>query len=358
MNFKKGLTKIELAVALGIGVSLAACLSPTQGFSKTWEPFKQEFLVGNLTNLTANSLFGVVSEAEEETPGAYVHYNIDDDNLNDLPDKDESTQVSGENDLVNAAMKLLPMAEGIVKLKRDGSSVNVWKSALKGQGNDVLVSSNEKAWDLSDSLQRADFNTLSSSLYVEGAGIGAGGLTLEYNNGKGLVNSDRIKYTFIAATCGRQPTKEERADYNAIFPALVGCEWSVTGAVDGTYNCIAWSVGETNVWYNPISNETVSGKIIIGIDETYGNPPNGVFDLADMDKFYEAKGYVPALGANDADVLYYSGFHGARKKGCSCGAGKWIMFESKCGEGLRIEHVWSQMNGTTYGAPVKCYKRK
>lgn len=56
--------------------------------------------------------------------------------------------------------------------------------------------------------------------------------------------------------------------------------------------------------------------------------------------------------------MYYSAYHGARKKGCSDGAGKWDMFESKCGLSERIEHLRDQLNGSTYGTPVRFYKAK
>lgn len=73
-----------------------------------------------------------------------------------------------------------------------------------------------------------------------------------------------------------------------------------------------------------------------------------------MDAFYDAKGYEPtATGPADADIMYYSGFHGARKKECGT-----CMFESKCGQWVRIEHVWDQLNGDTYGTPIRFYKHK
>ena len=56
-------------------------------------------------------------------------------------------------------------------------------------------------------------------------------------------------------------------------------------------------------------------------------------------------------------MLFSSGGHAARKKaGCSCGAGKWIMFGSKLGPYEKIEHVWNQLNGVIYGQPVRYYK--
>lgn len=73
---------------------------------------------------------------------------------------------------------------------------------------------------------------------------------------------------------------------------------------------------------------------------------------------WDGKATLPArpAGPRDALVMYYSGFHAAKRKGCSCGAGKWIMFETKCGPYERIGHVWDQLNGTGYGEPWRFYK--
>jgi len=93
-----------------------------------------------------------------------------------------------------------------------------------------------------------------------------------------------------------------------------------------------------------------------------------------MDAFYLAKkGWRPqASGPADAECIYYrmprdwhygqgeqmpqSGYHAARKSGCNCGAGKWIMFQSKCGQAEKIEHVWDQLGGSFYGDLHRYYK--
>jgi hypothetical protein len=154
---------------------------------------------------------------------------------------------------------------------------------------------------------------------------------------------------------GRQPTILERNTFLGWFPSLVNCEWSITAESNPTYNCIAWSVGETNIWYAEIGNIPPN---VVGIDETYGNN-DGIFEISDMDAFYDAKGYTPTgTGPSDSDIMYYSGYHGARKKTGTCGAGEWVMYESKCGQSLRIEHVYNQLNGASYGSPIRYYKHK
>lgn len=254
-------------------------------------------------------------------------------------------------------MSLQPdLDKGVVSLKPAQGS-KVWKDPEKGLTHLVVAGSGTKTWDLSNATQKADFLALSSSLWVEGTDGGASNIVLSYQPPNATSGyPDTVTYNFIAADCGNQPTSAEQSDFIGAFPNLVGCQWSITAARTGQYNCIAWSVGETSFWYNQISN--IPGTNVLGIDEEYGND-DGVFDVTDdMDPFYLAKkSYTPtATGPADAQVMYYSNYHGAKKKGCACGAGKWIMFESKCGGWQRIEHVWDQLNGTTYGTPTRFYK--
>ena len=154
---------------------------------------------------------------------------------------------------------------------------------------------------------------------------------------------------------------EERSRIEDTFPGLKRCEWSIIGELNEDYNCIAWSVGETNEWYNPSE-----------IDELYGDN-DGIFEVSDMDAFYYAKkGWRPiASGPEDAEAVYYPyagswnylkdpypavGYHGAKKCKCNCGSGKWVMFESKCGGTEKIEHVWNQLDGSSYGSASRFYK--
>jgi len=99
------------------------------------------------------------------------------------------------------------------------------------------------------------------------------------------------------------------------------------------------------------------------IDWDYGDK-NGKMEIAELDNFYAGHGYFPTgTGPADADVMFYSEFHAARRmEDCSCGSGRWRMFESKCGRGSRIEHVWDQLNGGNRpnfycGVPVRFYKK-
>jgi len=80
----------------------------------------------------------------------------------------------------------------------------------------------------------------------------------------------------------------------------------------------------------------------------------------EVDAFYAAYGFslIPGGTPENAEVMYYSGYHAARKKSCACGGGQWTMFERKCGQAERIEHVWNHLNGSIYGTPTRFYKKK
>ncbi len=330
-------------------------------------------------DLSADDLSGTVGKLSEESPGAFVHWNLDNDNDSDnsvgAPKRSGAdylevgtARVTGEDDLKPATMLLEPaLTEGSVVLNVGGGKAKIWKHPEKGSANLIVAGAGQKTWNLANGAERTDFLNLCSKLQVEGVEDGACQVTLTFKDASGtVVCSDAVNYTFIAADCGRQPktdAPDERTGYKNAFQKLVHTEWSITAESTGTYNCIAWSVGETGTWYNPQD-----------IDRLYGDN-DGVFENADMDKFYLDKmGWQPtASGAADAEAMYYPyptnwdyrahpysppspGYHGAKKKACSCGNGQWVMFESKCGNWGRIEHVWDQLNDSGYGSPGRFYK--
>jgi hypothetical protein len=107
---------------------------------------------------------------------------------------------------------------------------------------------------------------------------------------------------------------------------------------------------------------TVGGVDYVSVDKVYGDNSNS-FEETDMDGLYATIGLTPtALGPSDATVMYYDGYHAAKKvSGCSCGAGKWIMYRSKCGPAEVIEHTYNQLDGSHptlagYGSRSRYYK--
>ena len=109
-----------------------------------------------------------VLEEDEWTPGKYILVNNDDDNENEIPDKDDSGQVIGEDDLVEITLSIEPELEsGMVWLNADwwddgDCPIKIWETEEKGI--EVIMeeygTSARKIWELSE-------ETLPAKLYVE-----------------------------------------------------------------------------------------------------------------------------------------------------------------------------------------------
>ncbi|MBN1359297.1 MAG: hypothetical protein JW993_01840 [Sedimentisphaerales bacterium] len=335
-------------------------------------------------NLTATDLRGTVTEPNDEDPGAFIHFNLDNDDSSDnsvqtpkRPGADyanDTTAVTGEDDLLPLAIQLSPLlSEGTVVLTNT-SSGELWKTANKGTGN-LLLAYGSLSWNLADANKRNEFQALcASGVYTEGSASGGGEVALRYYGpgGGSPIGPDKVKYTFIAADCGNQPTTtgtpSQRDFLEAAFGDLVRCEWSITGGATPAYNCIAWSAGLSDRWVEPtiyvpglgyVADRWQSGVHYVSIDKMYGNG-NDVFEISDLDAFYATvAGVTPtASDPNDATVMYYDGYHGAKKKTCGCGLGQWIVYESKCGNAERIEHCYDQLDNSAagYGVRSRYYK--
>jgi hypothetical protein len=140
---------------------------------------------------------------------------------------------------------------------------------------------------------------------------------------------------FAAGLLGRAPTNFERITIEGWFPKLAAKgDWRVTGEACATYNCIAWSVGVVGRWLWPSD------------------------DAAAFDGFYSSYGYVPLApgeSADKADVAFWVSADGEATHGCRRVAGE--LWESKLGSSLRILHRLDELEGATYGRPVKLYRR-
>ena len=336
---------------------------------------------------------------EKLDPGAFVHWNIDNDygNDNKIPNRkhpgaDYENLFVGtwgqekEDDLQPLILNVEPIPTvGKISLSAEGKKARIYenhnKIQISGLPSTIIIgSSGFKTWDLSIPNELNDFEkTVGKSIYIEGVKQGECVLTLKYENAGFAVVEDKAKYTFIAANCGRQPVtkppnfesisvNERKKVKDVLFNQITHCEWSITegdfASENDNYNCIAWSVGL--VKENILPNE---------IDEKFGDK-NGILDQSDVDAFYEAKGFVRVFSVDEADVIYYpagdgwnyiknkddspngEGYHAARRMECDCGANKWHMFESKIGKGPKIEHVWNQLDGGLFGSATVFYKRK
>jgi hypothetical protein len=125
---------------------------------------------------------------------------------------------------------------------------------------------------------------------------------------------------------------------SGVFPNLKSGDYCVTAPATSTYNCIAWSIGNTSQW---IWDE---------VDSVYGDQ-NGAVEISDFDAFYANEGLKPVVGSTPANpqvALYAVGSnptHAARRTDTgACG------FESKLGQNARIAHEVGQLEGgTVYG---------
>ena len=99
-------------------------------------------------------------DVEEESIGGYVFVNVDDDNDNGTPDKDESGTVSGEDDLVELQLQVAPsnLPSGTLTLAAlaGGANVKVWESSTKG--TEIPL---PKTWTIGTDI-------VPSTLYLEG----------------------------------------------------------------------------------------------------------------------------------------------------------------------------------------------
>jgi hypothetical protein len=354
-------------------------------------------------NMTPSSLFTVTNH---ETDTAYVHWNIDNDDNSTVtlsepakhPGGDyKQNHVVGENNLKTLGLGLTPdLNIGTIKLTI-GANAKLWKAMVKGPSttdtSNLVLASGTKSWNLANPTEKAEFNTLKSTLFVEGINGGEPqDFKWEYKPPVGNeFELDKVKYKFIAADCGKQPVnatlKNSVANYLGI--GLEGCEWSVLPDIgdNNKFNCIAHSVNKSDRWYDKvkitavqesihgmlvwttksIETETINSIKYYYIDKKYGDG-DGVFRDSiteteqnqgkknDIDELYKFYGFTPTATSDvDAKIIYYSNFHAVKRKNCDCGTGKWRMFESKGGDGPIIEHRIIAPFGT-YGNPVRYYK--
>ena len=349
---------------------------------------KTKFTVAKV-NLTATGLDGVVSEEKEETAGVFIHWNIDNDDDSDNtlgypkhPGGDflqTNETVAAENELQPLRLEVLPKsAAGLMTLTSSG--ISLWRFRRKGRGARILGTGETLKLDLAtkEGLERLEI--IEGSLYAEGVEKGRGSVEARVDFG-GCEMFDRVVYRTVAADCGNQPRsavslsdKEQgfsispKKILQTSFPGLQDCEWSITGPQSTQYNCLAWSVGLTNVWVNdymkdeydkPQKEKIDESRNIhyVSIDGKYGNC-NGVLEIWELDNFFLVEANAtPVENLEEADILYYNGYHAAKRKKCSCGEGRWELFESKCGSLHKIEHVYDQLN-SAYGKPIRKYKIK
>jgi len=332
-------------------------------------------------NLTAYDLSHVsnpIPEDLEETPGALIHFNIDNDNRNvaegqnpdfgwPIPDWSEEGFVENEDDLTKLTINLDYVPNrGTVVLWLENDSLKLWTSPQKGTDSLFLTSEKEKRWSLSDPIQKEEFEKVRKNLWVEGCGSSSAYILASYLSNIRDISSDKVNYNFLAALSGRQPNNAEHKYAKDWLPSLIDCEWSVTGDLSTAYNCIAHSVSEYDVayiWRIPkpgdpdFASYTPRFDKEVDIDDLYGNVSN-TQEPEDIEMFYDKKGFVKLAESDKeaANVIFYSRFHAARKSYKSA-TGKYF-FESKLGQAFVIQHFPEQLSGNAFGYEVLWFKKR
>ncbi len=192
-------------------------------------------------------------------------------------------------------------------------------------------------------------------------------LSLDYD----VYGIENNSFTFPIPTVIQQKFK-------TYFLNLVDNEWGyVNGSANEEYNCIAYAIKTppkiNNIYFwvndavptsfgltpsNPTMPSLIGNGCVTSMD-TFGNN-NGVFENSDIDAFFTHSYWgnnVTASTVSESKILYYSGFHAAKKSSRANGCyPSWNMFESKCGEEEIIIHRAEQLNGGIYGNIQKKYK--
>lgn len=142
------------------------------------------------------------------------------------------------------------------------------------------------------------------------------------------------------------PTVPLEAGVASAFPGLVAGDWCVLQSPTPTFNCYAWSVGDTTQWIDS------------QVDSRYGDN-DGNLSFADFDEFYRQTQNLYPQTAPDSSTfvaLFAKGGvpqHAALVAGSqSCGS---IPFTSKLGRGPLIAHDLYQLEGSTYGTVARYY---
>lgn len=317
-----------------------------------------------------------IPSEEKQNPGAFIHWNIDNDDESlslvvpkhfggDYLQTNES--VENEDDLVPLKITIKPVPLGGEVSLSCGNGVALWRSPIKGQQNARFMAPGQtRSWPLQTAVSQETLSTmLALPFFAEGVLDVPTEVCISYANPYTQTPvSDSITITPIAANCGNQPKLSEVQKLKDDGNSLVGCEWSVTGESNIYYNCIAWVVNKTDrVYEKAIVNQYgipipgyIDGNGIHRFSIDYfSDIPDGFWSIDDFDSFMKKElSFVPADTISAAEVIYYSGFHAAKRKGCSCGSPQWRMFESKMGSYIRIEHLPEQL--TEYGTPFRFYR--
>ena len=135
----------------------------------------------------------------------------------------------------------------------------------------------------------------------------------------------------------------------SLFPNLNRAGYTITSAADVDYNCIAWAVGDTQKWWEPLPGFYWPPGVHKEYSLTAYLRVFAVHGYATCDRAGIEPGFQKIAIYVDAEGIPS---HAARQTA----AGKWT---SKIGELEDIEHdTLSALEGEAYGTVAQVMKRK
>lgn len=135
------------------------------------------------------------------------------------------------------------------------------------------------------------------------------------------------------------PSQEEWLDIAADFPSLNRANVLITGPETPTYNCIAYSLGRTDIWINPPRTLPQFEGLYNGAPYSHPTKPAGAPD-AHIDGWAN-----PPVGPSITEMRHGSKVYGPNP----------ALWESKLGASYRITHGRDELTSTLYGRIVTSF---
>lgn len=193
------------------------------------------------------------------------------------------------------------------------------------QGKDFKKPAEVKG-EKGDNFQKAGINEL--NLITERVSGKTGGVSSAWASGK-------IDEPRTSGDLPRPMTEQEKVQFGEWFPKLDVESSKVTAEADWTYNCISWTVGETEQWFWP---------------------PSMYPDMTEreaFDKFYGDYSFKPSP---EGEVARWRNKDGLTHGSVAYPADN--CWESKCGAAARITHEQKGLESNVYGWIDGFYKRE